>query len=116
MQGQLNFVILHVRDIAAARDFYKETFDLSLEGASADFVQFTLHGGATFALQRDEHPAATATIELWWQSPDVDAHYEALKRRDVEIVSEPQDMPFGRTLSIKDPEGNVVNLWRPRQA
>jgi predicted enzyme related to lactoylglutathione lyase len=116
MQGQLNFVILHVRDIAAARDFYAKTFDLELEGESADFVQFNLHGGATFALQRDEHPAPTAGVELWWQSPDVDAHYEALKGRGVEIVSAPQDMPFGRTLSIKDLEGNVVNLWRPRQA
>jgi predicted enzyme related to lactoylglutathione lyase len=116
MAHALNFVILHVRDIAAARDFYKETLGLGLEGESPAFVQFEVPGGATFALQKDEQSAPTANIELWWEVADVDAEHAALVKRGVEMVSGPQDQPFGRTLTFKDPEGNLVNLYRLKQA
>lgn len=116
MPGKLDFVILHVRDIAAVRDFYAETFDLQLEGQSPDFVQFLPHGdGAIFALSREGHPTPTATIELWWEVADVDAFHEALVKRGVEIISAPKDEPFGRSLLVKDPEGNQVSLFRPRK-
>ena len=116
MAGNLNIIILHVRDVAAARDFYKETFGLGLEGESPAFVQFQVSGGATFALQKDEQPTPAQSIELWWEVADVDAEYAALVKRDVVMVSAPQDQPFGRTLTFQDPEGNVVNLYRLKQA
>jgi lactoylglutathione lyase len=116
MQNQLNFVILYVRDIAAMRDFYAKTFDLKLEANAPTFVQFVADGGAIFALLPGEHPTPTATIELWWEVADVDAAHARLASQGVEIVSGPEDKPFGRTLSIKDPEGNLANLYRLRQA
>jgi predicted enzyme related to lactoylglutathione lyase len=116
MQGKLDFVLLHVRDMAAERDFYAETFDLQLEGQSPDFVQFLPQGGgAIFALSREGQPTPTATIELWWEVADVDAMHVALVKRGVEIVSAPKDEPFGRALLVKDPEGNLVSMFRPRQ-
>lgn len=115
MQNHLNFVILYARDIAAARDFYAKTFDLKLEADAPGFVQFQADGGAIFALLPGERPTPTGTIELWWEVADVDAMYATLAGRGVEIASGPEDKPFGRTLSIKDPEGNVVNLYRLRQ-
>jgi len=33
----------------------------------------------------------------------------------VEIVSPSADMPFGRTLAIKDPAGRTLYLLQPRQ-
>ena len=116
MAHALNFVILHVRNIAAARDFYRETLELELEGESPAFVQFQPTGGASFALQQDDQPVPTQNIELWWEVTDVDAEYAALMNRDVETVGGPEDKPFGRVLSFKDPEGNVVNLYRLKRA
>ena len=115
MADKLDFVLLYVRDVAAERDFYVEKMGLELEGESAAFVQFLPQGGASFALIKGEHPTSTATIELWWQTADVDGTYARLKDRGVEIASEPEDKPFGRTLSIKDLEGNTLNFFQPPQ-
>jgi predicted enzyme related to lactoylglutathione lyase len=116
MAGELNFVMLHVKEIAAARAFYAETFGLEVVDENPYFVQFGVAGGAMFALEQDEHAAPTQTLELWWQVPDVDAAHATLASRGVEIVSAPKDEPFGRALSVKDPEGNTVNLYQPKQA
>jgi predicted enzyme related to lactoylglutathione lyase len=116
MTGKLNFMILHVRDMAAARAFYTEKLGLGVVAESPAFIQFEAAGGAgSFSLQADEHATPTQSIELWWEVEDVDAEYKTLAGRGVEIASEPQDQPFGRTLSIKDPEGNVLNFYKLRQ-
>lgn len=115
MTGHLNFMILHVRDMAAARAFYTEKLGLAVVAESPAFIQFEAVGGSSFSLQADEQAAPTQTIELWWEVGDVDAEHAALTKRGVEIVSGPQDMPFGRTLSVKDPEGNVLNFYKLHQ-
>jgi predicted enzyme related to lactoylglutathione lyase len=116
MLGDLNFVILHVRDVAAARTFYTNALELAVAAENPTFVQLQAAGGATLALQHDELAAPTGTIELWWQMQDVDSACAQLQARGVEIVSGPADQPFGRTLSIKDPEGNVLAMYQPRPA
>ena len=115
MTGHLNFMILHVRDMAAARAFYTQKLGLGVVAESPAFIQFEAVGGTSFSLQADEHATPTQTIELWWEVQDVDAEHATLAKQGVEIVSEPKDAPFGRTLSVKDPEGNLLNFWKPRQ-
>jgi predicted enzyme related to lactoylglutathione lyase len=44
---------------------------------------------------------------------NADATYATLVNRDIEIVSQPSDEPFGRAFSIKDPAGNIINMFRP---
>lgn len=112
----LNFILLHVRDIAAERDFYKDALGLELEGQSPDFVQFQPNGAASLALSKDEPPVPQQTVELWWQVDNADALHAALVQRGTTIVSAPKDEPFGRAFSAKDPEGNQINFYQPRQA
>jgi len=116
MAGELNFVMLHVRDIAAARAFYAETFGLTVVDENPYFVQFGVPGGAMFGLEKSDQAAQTQTIELWWQVPDMEAAHATLASRGIEIVSPPKDEPFGRALLVKDPDGNTVNLYHPRHA
>ena len=115
MTGHLNFMILHVRDMATARAFYTEKLGLGVVAESPAFIQFAAVGNSSFSLQADEHATPTQTIELWWEVEDVDAEHAALAKRGVEIASEPNDAPFGRTLSIKDPEGNALNFYKLHQ-
>jgi PhnB protein len=43
------------------------------------------------------------------QVDDVDAHFETAKQAGAEIVSQPEDQPYGdRRYDVKDPEGH---LW-----
>ena len=115
MSGTLNFVLLYVEDIAAARAFYTEKIGFTVKSEIPNFVQFEADGAATFALSQASQPTPTTTIGLWWQVADADAIHATLVERQVEITSEPKDEPFGRAFSLKDPEGNIVNFYQPRQ-
>ncbi|HEY7125018.1 MAG TPA: VOC family protein [Ktedonobacterales bacterium] len=116
MNLTLNFILLHVRDIAAERDFYKDALGLEVEGQSPDFVGFQSNGAATLALSTDGPAAPQHNVELWWQVDQADALHAALEQRGVTIVSAPKDETFGRAFSAKDPEGNQINFYQPRQA
>ena len=44
-------------------------------------------------------------------TPDVDAAFARLQARDVEIVEEPTDQPYGvRDCAVRDPAGNLVRI------
>jgi predicted enzyme related to lactoylglutathione lyase len=103
IQG-LQYVILHVDDLEAARAFYTGKLGFSVELEAPGFLQFKQPGaGATFAVSRAE--AGLDPIELWWFVDDADATHAELQANGVEIVTPPHDEPFGRALAIKDPSG-----------
>ena len=111
----LDFILLHVPNIEQARTFYTEKMGFAVESQQPGFVQFKQHDGkgAIFALQEEAGVSPHQGIELWWMVDNADATYDALVSKDVEIVSQPSDEPFGRALSIKDPAGNVINMFQP---
>lgn len=104
----LNFVLVHVDDVAPARAFYTEKMGLAVADEQPGFVQFAQPGGRGAAFAIIERGAEVP--ELWWDVENADAAYAELKRQGVEILSEPEDRPFGRTFSIKDPAGNALHL------
>jgi predicted enzyme related to lactoylglutathione lyase len=108
--------LLHAPDLGQARTFYTEKLGFAVEDQAPGFVQFKRYGeiGAIFALQEDKEAAPHSGVELWWIVDNADATYASLASRDVEIVSQPADEPFGRAFSIKDPAGNVINMFQPR--
>jgi predicted enzyme related to lactoylglutathione lyase len=111
----LDFVMLHVPDIEQARTFYTEKKSFAVEDQQPGFVQFKQHEGmgAIFALQEDADAAPYKGVELWWMVDNADATYATLVSHDVEIVSQPSDEPFGRAFIIKDPAGNIINMFQP---
>jgi len=116
MLQSLNFVIFSVPNLAEARRFYTEKLGLAVAAEQPGFIQFERPdgSGATFALGEDAAAKPFQNVELWWAVEDVDATHAALVAQGVEIVDPPTDMPFGRTLAIKDPAGNTLHMWRPR--
>jgi lactoylglutathione lyase len=111
----LNFVLLHVPDIEQARAFYTEKLGFAVEDQQPGFVQFKQHAGmgAIFALQEHADVSPHEGVELWWMVDNADATYAALVSKDVQIVSQPSDEPFGRALISKDPAGNIINMFQP---
>jgi predicted enzyme related to lactoylglutathione lyase len=115
MSLALNFIILHVRDLPAERDFYKDALGLEVEGEVPVFVNFKPNGAASLALATDDPVGAQHSVELWWQVDHADTLHAALEKRGVKIISAPKDEPFGRAFAIHDPEGNQVNFYQPHQ-
>ena len=112
----LDFVMLHVPDIEQARTFYTQKMGFAVEAQQPGFVQFKQHAGtgAIFALQEHAGASPHLGVELWWIVDNADATYATLVSHEVEIVSQPSDQPFGRAFIIKDPAGNMINLFQPR--
>ncbi|MEO7074180.1 MAG: VOC family protein, partial [Ktedonobacterales bacterium] len=74
----LNFVMIHVKDVAAARAFYTEKLGLAVANEQPGFLQFAQPGGqgATFAIGAAENATpVNAGTELWWFTADADAEY-----------------------------------------
>jgi predicted enzyme related to lactoylglutathione lyase len=114
----IDLVLLHVADIETTRAFYTEKLGLQVneEQSGANFVLFTPPEGRgtplALSLEEDRQPANS--MELWWYVQDVDATHDELAARGAEAASPLVDMPFGRTFSIKDPNGHVIHLLQPR--
>lgn len=113
MIDALNFILLDVSDIKEARAFYTDKLGFEIEDESPAFIQFKqAPGGAIFALQEVAGATAHQGVNLWWTVADADGVYAQLLEKGVTIASPPKDEPFGRTLSIKDPANNALNLFQ----
>lgn len=117
------FPVVYVRDVPKALEFYGGL--LGYEQHS----QFPPEGEAVFvALRRDEselglvHESSPQTLlsrgigeglrfELFVYVDDVDETVGRMRTADVEVLREPEDMPWGERLAfVADPEGNPITL------
>ena len=52
------------------------------------------------------HAAEAATQGIFIYLADVDAHFERAQAAGAEIVKPPEDLPYGRSYTARDPEGH----------
>jgi catechol 2,3-dioxygenase-like lactoylglutathione lyase family enzyme len=114
----ISAISLFVEDVAAAKAFYIDVFDVPVvfEDANSAVVQFEnllinlLNAGNAPEIVA---PAPVASREagsrfqlsIW--VPDVDAVCERLRQRGVQLLQGPLDRPWGmRTANFTDPAGH----------
>ena len=116
--SSLDYVVLHCRDVQAARKFYRHVMRLPIAYERADWIQFqvgvsalvlrSLDGG--FRARRVEGSAVQLGFRIRYD--EVDAYYEQLKAAGVEVLEPPSDQGWGRrTLFFVDPEGNLLEIY-----
>ena len=112
--------VLVYEDIPAAHDFLVEVFGFASGGVERDGEGNAVHaevraGDLAIWLHRvapEHHMLSARTLQgasggLYVHVHNVDAHYELVRARGVEIESELQDQPYGsREYGVKDPEGH----------
>ncbi|MFN8483174.1 MAG: VOC family protein [Anaerolineae bacterium] len=112
----LNFVLMHVPNVADAIPFYTDVMGLEIEDRQPGFVQFKAGpGAANFALSEGQGEP----IELWWFVADAEAARVGLAQSGADEVSPIQAMPFGRVFTTRDPSGRtlyMLELGQPQQA
>jgi lactoylglutathione lyase len=121
---QLTHVRLLVENFAACFRFYRDvvgltpTFGNEDEGGCADFragdcslALFERSGMDDVAQLRSPGDGAMLVLAV----DDVDAAAERLRAAGVELDSEPHDQPdWGlRVAHVRDPAGNLLELYRP---
>ena len=110
---RLLYVMPFTRDIEGMKQFYGDAIGLEAKNATPFFVRFSGgRQGASFALlaitdQQDRE------IELCFESDDVDADVNALRKRGVEFLNEPKMQSFGKVAHLRDPEGHLISLLEP---
>jgi len=123
---RLGYAILFVSDLERSVAFYRDVLGLPFRFASESYAEFATDG-AKFSLFARSHLPELIGLEAppgeapWPQGEvaffvdDVDAEHERLARAGVRILAPPTDRPWGeRTLHFADPDGNVVELTRPK--
>lgn len=109
-------------DVAALAAFYQRITGVAPVG-NEDFVEVRT-AGAVLAIcsrrsfDRDNAAAAVAganrSVILEFEVEDVDAERARLGPEAIEWVLEPTTQPWGnRSALLRDPDGNLVNLYTP---
>ena len=120
MINQMNFLGLVVKDVKASTQYYTEKLGLKVnkkESIPDFYTQFELNGnggGAIFALVGGfEQEGIEQSFDTALAVSDVDATYAQLEKAGVDTLSEPRDMPFGRTFLFRTPDGHVLRIFSP---
>ncbi len=114
MIQQMSWLGLVVKDIPAATEFYTQKLGLTLNEAESIpnfYSQFVTQGGAILGLINGfEQEGINQSFDTALIVADVDATYDQWQTAGVEMVSEPHDMPFGRTFLFHTPAGHVLRV------
>ena len=115
-----SFVSLQVRDLDGAAAFYERELGLVRAPQAPP-------GAVVFATQpipfavREPAPGTDLDggrpglgVALWLAADDVEALHARLVADGVDVLTEPFDGPFGRTLVLRDPEGYAVTVHQAR--
>jgi predicted enzyme related to lactoylglutathione lyase len=110
-------------DVSGLARFYEQVTGTPVRWSTPDFAELATPAGtlaigstrtvavfgAGSARPADNH---TAIIEVL--VGDVDAEYARIRQFTDAFVNEPTTMPWGnRSLLLRDPDGNLVNLFTP---
>jgi predicted enzyme related to lactoylglutathione lyase len=119
MDYTLAITILRVQDLAKERRFYHETLGFPIDEANSDpiFVMLKTTGPAWLALEdvsaQPGKAAPAGGVEVGLVVDNVDRVWQEWKAKGVNLLSDPQDMPFGRSFEARDPEGHCLTIYKP---
>ena len=117
MEGRIGYLIVGVRDLERAVNFYRDVlgFKLIFSEPKFHFARFDV-GGMSFSLAAsdtdghggtpgDRHTGIGIAVD------DVDAAYEELKAKGVVFTMAPAKQPWGGYMGLfADPDGNEFYL------
>lgn len=112
MINNVRCITLSVSDLKTAVDFYEKTLGLNKKYEYPSYAGFQCGGmeiGLRSGRKEKEHIEDAPSIEFFVDN--VDAVYEALKKKGVNFVKEPHDEPWGgREASFLDLDGNLLEI------
>lgn len=113
-------VVMEVEDFDRSVKFYEESLELERivdwDRADGKGVLFSFGGNSMIALRgaAEGQPSLNSPEKnfiLIIQADDVDVLYEKWAGTDLEIEGEPEDLIWGRVLTLKDPDGLSIQFF-----
>lgn len=110
---RLKSVIYPTANMDAARHFYRDLLGLPLQFEDgAHYAQFRPEGGTVALAGAREQPPGQSGPIMTLEVAALDALRPALAAAGVRIVAERDMGSHGRTLTVADPDGNLVHLFQ----
>jgi catechol 2,3-dioxygenase-like lactoylglutathione lyase family enzyme len=122
MQPRFTGTCLISRDVPALAAFYARVLEAPVAGdATFAFVRASGAQLSIFSAAGMEHMAPGSTAgsgagraQLEFQVEDVDIRHAALAGEGMIVVKPPTTQPWGRrSVWLRDPDGNLINLYQP---
>src|SRR6202034_229352 len=111
-----DFLALQVRDLERAAAFYEQTLGIERAASSPPHAVVFATQPIAFAV-RDPLPGTDLDsgqpglgVALWLRAEDAQALHDRLVQHGVTILTEPVDGPFGRTFTLRDPDGYAITI------
>lgn len=109
---RLGMIILMESDLEAAVEFYKKLgFQLKfhVKNSWAEFKIGDIKVGLCPTTQApfDHHSGIVLEVK------NLNDFYQKMKAQGIEFIGEPKEAVHGLMLAIKDPSGNIIDLYEP---
>jgi len=105
------------RNPEALAAWYETHLGINGPGQSADDQPWRQEAGTTalapFKQDTDYFGRPDKTWGINFRVRDLDRMVEQLRTAGIEVTVNPETYPMGRFATLKDPEGNFVELWQP---
>ena len=110
---EIDAVWLPVTDMGRAVAFYRDTLGLQVQEHDGDWSEVTA-GDQRIGLNATESPSGDGgAVIAFGVEGTLEDEVEALRGKGVEIPGEITDHPWGRIATLKDPDGNDLQLYAP---
>lgn len=112
--GSLVWSELVTADPQAARDFYSAVFDYTLEEMPGDFDYTVLNrpDGQAVGGVEGRPDMQGASWVVYFETADPDETVRRVRDTGGTVVTEPEDSPYGRIATVKDPFGVAFRVMR----
>jgi catechol 2,3-dioxygenase-like lactoylglutathione lyase family enzyme len=110
-----DFITLLVREIEPSRRFYSEVLGFKTSPENRPNAVAFLGQPISFAIRKSSVDLNAGAqpgqgIMLWFRADDAAALHEQLKSLGVPITQSLADSPFGKTFTIRDPDGYLITV------
>jgi predicted enzyme related to lactoylglutathione lyase len=113
MVAGISVVWLPVTDVGRSITFYRDQLGLEQLQREDDWAQLDAHG-VRIGLNATESPRGDGGAVIAFQAEDeLESAVRELREHGVEIAGEISEHPWGRVATLKDPDGNDLQLYEP---
>jgi predicted enzyme related to lactoylglutathione lyase len=122
------YITVLVNDQDQALKFYQETLGLELRmdvpfspeerwvtvaPVGADYPEISLEVAVSPAQKNAIGQQAGDTVLVVFTTENADQSHADLTAKGVQVLGEPENVPWGRQFALKDPYGNLISVLQP---
>lgn len=109
MDKKISVVIVGVRDMDRAVDFYRSVLGLRLKFRTPEYSEFRT-ASIILALEKRREKILPTGPSFTFPTKSIHRDREKLLRAGVKFWRDLQEQPFGKVLMARDTEGNVFEI------